>query len=154
MFEYFQQEDGSTTRNFGGLGLGLAISPRGIAEGIARQIVEMHGGKIWADSQGENQGATFTVRLPLLKGTTSEPENTVTDTALLATASPLLGIQALVVDNDTDAREFLAFLLQANGAKVTTAASGSQALQILQQTLPDILLSDIGMPGMDGMAIA
>lgn len=144
VFEYFRQEDGSTTRNFGGLGLGLAI---------ADQIVEMHGGRIWAASHGENQGATFTVRLPLLKGTTSEPENFLTEQALPVTASSLSGIRALVVDDDTDAREFLEFLLQANGATVITAASASDALQILQQSQPDILLSDIGMPEMDGYGL-
>ncbi|WP_199312560.1 GAF domain-containing protein [Microcoleus sp. FACHB-672] len=139
MFEYFRQEDGSTTRRFGGLGLGLAI---------ARQIVEMHGGTVRAESQGEGQGATFIVQLPAIKQTAlivSEPIQTKTDAGL-----PLEGIQILLVDDEPDTREFQAFLLEQNGAKVTAVASGLEALQALEQSIPDVLVSDIGMAQMDG----
>jgi CheY-like chemotaxis protein/anti-sigma regulatory factor (Ser/Thr protein kinase) len=139
IFEYFRQEDGSTTRKFGGLGLGLAI---------ARQIVEMHGGRVRAESQGEGQGATFIVQLPAMKQTASigsEPVQTQTDAGL-----PLEGIQILLVDDEPDTREFQAFLLEQNGAHVTAVASGLEALQALEQSIPDVLVSDIGMADMDG----
>jgi len=139
MFEYFRQEDGSTTRKFGGLGLGLAI---------ARQIVEMHGGTVRANSQGEGQGATFIVQLPAMKQTdtiVSEPIGTKTDAGL-----PLSGIQILLVDDEPDTREFQAFLLGQNGAHVRAVASGEEALQALEQSIPDVLVSDIGMADMDG----
>jgi PAS domain S-box-containing protein len=139
MFEYFRQEDGSTTRKFGGLGLGLAI---------ARQIVEMHGGTVRAESQGEGQGATFIVQLPAMKQTASigsEPVQTQTGAGL-----PLEGIHILLVDDEPDTREFQAFLLEQSGAKVTAVASGLEALQALEQSIPDLLVSDIGMAQMDG----
>ena len=139
VFEYFRQEDASTTRRFGGLGLGLAI---------ARQIVEMHGGRIRAESAGEDQGTTFTVELPLLKSATPEPQNAVPP--LSSEPVALASIQVLIVDDDVDTREFLAFLLQESGATVTAAASGVEALQHIKQATPDVLLSDIGMPEMDG----
>jgi CheY-like chemotaxis protein len=121
------------------LGLGLAI---------ARQIVEMHGGKVWAESQGEGQGATFIVQLPALPQPTSiidAPSQPPTAAGL-----PLEGIQVLLVDDEPDTREFQAFLLEQSGAKVTAVASGLAALQALEQAVPDVLVSDIGMAGMDG----
>jgi PAS domain S-box-containing protein len=139
MFEYFRQEDGSTTRQFGGLGLGLAI---------ARQIVELHGETVRAESQGEGQGATFTVQLLVMQQTTlivSEPSEPQTDAGL-----PLAGIQILLVDDEPDTREFQAFLLEQNGAIVIAVASGLEALQVLEQSTPDVLVSDIGMAEMDG----
>jgi PAS domain S-box-containing protein len=145
VFEYFRQEDGSTTRKFGGLGLGLAI---------ARQIVEMHGGTISASSAGEGRGATFTVRLPLLHSAHSDPVRSLNSTASSPEdLTPLVGIRALIVDDDADARELLTFLLEVNGAMVTTADSAVQALHLIEQSRPDILLSDIGMPDMDGYTL-
>jgi PAS domain S-box-containing protein len=139
VFEYFRQEDGSTTRKFGGLGLGLAI---------VRQIVEMHGGTVRAESAGENQGATFTVQLPAMQQLTlsmTEPINAQT-----GTETPLENVKILLVDDDTDTREFQAFLLEQNGAKVTAVASGLEVLQALDRFIPDVLVSDVGMAQMNG----
>ncbi|MDZ8070342.1 MAG: YlcI/YnfO family protein [Nostoc sp. DedQUE08] len=141
VFEYFRQEDGSTTRKFGGLGLGLAI---------VRQIVEMHGGTVTAESPGENQGATFIIQLPLIqqaraKLNASEPIYTQTEAEV-----PLDGVKILLVDDEPDTREFQAFVLSQSGANVTAVASGLEALQALDQFSFDVLVSDIGMPEMDG----
>jgi PAS domain S-box-containing protein len=142
VFDYFRQADGATTRKFGGLGLGLAI---------VRHLTELHGGTVTAQSLGEGQGATFIVRLPLLKeaaGLENQPSpNCSTDE--LAT-SPLAGLSILVVDDDADTREYLSFVLEQAGATVICAASADEALQVLVQSTPDLLLSDIGMPEMDG----
>ncbi|MEH2369836.1 hybrid sensor histidine kinase/response regulator [Nostoc sp.] len=142
MFDYFRQGDSTTTRRFGGLGLGLAI---------ARHLIEMHGGTIGAESLGEEQGAIFTVRLPLIKdGATIEDDtNTDSSTAIFA-SSPLMGLQVLVVDDNDDSRDFFSFVLEQFGAIVTAVASGYEALQALTESKPDILLSDIGMPEMNG----
>ena len=137
VFEHFRQEDGATTRKFGGLGLGLAI---------VRQIVEMHGGTIAAHSLGEGQGATFTLHLPLAPcfserlSTESSPDS----------SGDLTGTRILVVDDETDSREFVAFVLEQAGAIVTSTASGIEALQVVEQSVPDLIVSDIGMPEMDG----
>ncbi|MBD2449783.1 response regulator [Nostoc sp. FACHB-152] len=139
VFEYFRQEDGSTTRQFGGLGLGLAI---------VRQIVEMHGGKVTAESQGENQGATFIIKLPLMQQATSSASEPIHPQA--EAEVPLDGVQILLVDDEPDTREFQAFVLSQSGANVTAVASGEEALQALEQFIPDVLVSDIGMAQMDG----
>ena len=141
VFDYFRQEDGSTTRRFGGLGLGLAI---------AQQIIELHGGKIWVESAGEGQGATFAFQLPGLDTVESAIE--ATPASPLSTL-PLAGICALIVDDSADTRDLLAFLLEANGAIVTVATTAAEALQALESTTPNVLLSDIGMPDMDGYAL-
>jgi PAS domain S-box-containing protein len=137
VFDHFRQEDSATTRKFGGLGLGLAI---------VRQIVELHGGRVEAASLGEGQGAMFTVKIPVsLPSQQSQPDDSTS-----ATIADLSGIAVLVVDDDADSREFTTFVLAQAHAIVTTAASGWEALQILAQSMPDVLVSDIGMPGMDG----
>jgi len=137
VFEHFRQEDGATTRQFGGLGLGLAI---------VRQIVELHGGRATVESQGEGQGAIFTVQIPLAPQL-SKP--------LMVKASPeirrdLQGIRILVVDDDPDSREMIAFVLEQAGAIVNSFESGMDALQAIETEIPDIIVSDIGMPEMDG----
>ncbi|MBD1940936.1 PAS domain S-box protein, partial [Coleofasciculus sp. FACHB-712] len=140
VFDYFRQEDGTTTRQFGGLGLGLAI---------VRHFTELHGGTVQADSLGQNLGATFTIRLPL---NLVEPEPS-SDRRHSESATDLAGVRVLVVDDDADMRELAAFTLTQSGAEVTTAASGVQALTHLNQSVPDLLLCDIGMPEMDGYAL-
>ncbi|MEG4089574.1 ATP-binding protein [Microcoleus sp. Pol12B4] len=140
VFEHFRQEDGAITRKFGGLGLGLAI---------ARQIVELHGGKIWVESRGEGQGATFTVELPLLH--TANPVEEVADTTEARWDDlHLASVRVLVVDDEQDSGDFVAFVAEEAGAKVTAVGSAIEALQLLSTTPFDILLCDIGMPDMDG----
>ncbi|MEH2086083.1 hybrid sensor histidine kinase/response regulator [Nostoc sp.] len=142
VFDYFRQGDSTTTRRFGGLGLGLAI---------ARHLIEMHGGRIWAESLGEDKGAIFTVRLPLIKNSATIEDDTNTDSSTAVfSSSPLMGLQVLVVDDNDDTRDFFSFVLEQFGAIVTAVASGYEALQALTQSKPDILLSDIGMPEMNG----
>ncbi len=142
VFDYFRQEDGKTTRQFGGLGLGLAI---------VRHLVELHGGIVKADSPGEGLGTTFTVKLPLM-----DVHSTVTLDRLPAEPSlDLHDVQVLVIDDETDSREFVAFVLEQAGARVLTATSASEGLamltqSVLTQSLPDVVLSDIGMPDIDG----
>jgi PAS domain S-box-containing protein len=141
VFDYFRQADGTTTRTFGGLGLGLAI---------VRKVVEMHGGKVQAESPGEGLGATFTVEVPLLvrseqvrpeenKSLDSQPESSL-----------LSDTQILVVDDEPDIRDLVSFILQDYGVQVTAVSSAQEALQALSESIPDVLISDIGMPKTDG----
>jgi signal transduction histidine kinase/ActR/RegA family two-component response regulator len=149
IFERFRQADSATTRSHGGLGLGLAI---------VRHLVELHGGTIHADSLGEGQGATFKVKLPLTalrQQTSSRTKISPTDEpGVPLNGSPQLnGLQVLVVDDEVDARELLTTLLEQRGAFVTAAASVEEALKLIEQSTPDVLVSDIGMPGEDGYAL-
>ncbi|OYD99888.1 PAS domain S-box protein [Nostoc sp. 'Peltigera membranacea cyanobiont' 232] len=142
VFDYFRQADAKTTRVFGGLGLGLAI---------VRHLVELHGGTVQAESLGEGQGATFSVRLPLLKNSELRVSSGEASQAELSTDDTLLlGVQILLVDDQADVREFFSFALEQYGATVTAVESAAEALETLVQSKPDILLSDIGMPLMDG----
>lgn len=137
VFDYFRQEDGATTRKFGGLGLGLAI---------VHHLVELHGGTVAAKSPGEGQGSTFTVRLPLI----ADGPQTNWESQPIEPALDLTGIQALVVDDDADSRAFIAFLVEQQGARAVTAASADEAIAAVIHCQPDVLLSDIGMPDVDG----
>ncbi|WP_448265053.1 ATP-binding protein [Nostoc sp. DSM 114159] len=142
VFDYFRQADSTSTRNFGGLGLGLAI---------VRNIIEMHGGIVKADSHGEGQGAIFTVSLPLLPDESPRLTDGQNYSAFLATNSlPLNDIRILVVDDDTDSRDFVAFVLEQDGAFVMAVSSAEEALQALAEVKLDVLVSDISMPDIDG----
>ncbi|HEY9829532.1 MAG TPA: PAS domain S-box protein [Stenomitos sp.] len=140
IFESFRQEDVSTTRKYGGLGLGLAI---------VRSLVEAHGGTISAESPGEGQGATFIVRLPLLD---AEPQIDQTD-QFSEHALNLNGIRVLTVDDEPDVRELFSVLLTEYGAEVLTVASATEVLATLESFQPDVLVSDIGLPEMDGYTL-
>jgi PAS domain S-box-containing protein len=140
IFESFRQEDASTTRKYGGLGLGLAI---------VRYLVEAHGGTIWVDSQGEGKGATFTVQLPLLNSETTENQLET----LASDELDLTGIRVLTVDDEPDTRELLTAVLSAYGADVLTVNSAAEVLANLATFQPDVLVSDIGMPEMDGYTL-
>jgi PAS domain S-box-containing protein len=142
VFECFRQSDASITRTHGGLGLGLAI---------VRHLVELHGGTVKAESSGEGQGATFTVKIPMMEGAGGAGEAGGAGGELHP--SPLTGVQILVVDDETDTREFLTFVLDECGAKVTAVSSAAEALEALQRFQPDALVSDIGMPNQDGYSL-
>jgi PAS domain S-box-containing protein len=139
VFDYFRQEDGTTTRKFGGLGLGLAI---------VRHITELHGGTVRAESPGEGLGATFIVQLPLIPVLmdVDEPEET-------PTVISLSGLRVLAVDDDDDIRALIEFILQQAGAEVRVVASVTEALQQLETFSPELLISDIGMPDQDGYTL-
>jgi CheY-like chemotaxis protein/anti-sigma regulatory factor (Ser/Thr protein kinase) len=137
VFDSFRQADSRSTRKFGGLGLGLAI---------VKHIVEMHGGTVTAQSSGEGQGSTFTVKLPLM-----QVRNQITqDIEQPQNPSELDGVKVLLVDDETDSRELAAFVLQTSGAEVTQAKSALAALQALMESKPDVLVLDIGMPEING----
>ena len=141
IFDYFRQQDSSYSRKFGGLGLGLSL---------VHHLVELHGGTVQAESFGEGKGASFTVRLPLML----ESSITIQGETQKDDSSPdLSGVRVLVVDDEPDNRDFLVFLLEAYGASVRAAASGHEALSSLVEEQPDLLVSDIGMPEMDGYTL-
>ena len=145
IFDRFRQADTSLTRKYGGLGLGLAI---------VRNLVELHGGDVTAESVGEGQGATFTLRLPLLPSKTIVIPRPVESRSPLAAMTDLRGLHVLVVDDDDDARQSIATLLTTREATVTTAASGSEALEALRRGgREDVLVIDIGMPQLDGYSL-
>lgn len=137
VFERFRQGDGLNSRSRNGLGLGLAI---------ANQLVEMHGGTISAHSDGLGLGATFTVKLPLLKDLKQE-QQARSDSSCV---TPLHGLKILAVDDDVDNLELIAEILQGEGANVTALSQADAALQILPELNPDVLVSDIGMQPIDG----
>jgi len=143
VFERFRQADSSHSREHGGLGLGLSI---------ARQLVELHGGRINATSAGPDRGTSFTVELPLapLHAPTPAERAFVRSASAPLESEDLKGISVLLVDDQPDALEGLARLLRAGSARVATAASGPEALELLRTDVFDVLLSDIGMPGQDG----
>jgi len=149
VFDRFRQQDSSTTRRYGGLGLGLAI---------VRYLAEIHGGHVQVESPSKDQGTTFTVRLPLQ----SQPGQRVTaaPTRELGSKTPssqaaetLAGTTILVVEDEPDMSDWLTYTLRLQGAKVTVADSATAALQVINQSVPDLLISDIGMPGEDGLSL-
>ncbi|WP_437331444.1 ATP-binding protein [Sorangium sp. So ce394] len=169
VFERFRQHDAATQRRHGGLGLGLAI---------CRQLVELHGGTLSADSRGEGLGAVFTVALPLADAVPRDAGSRAAwpaaaaprrpaaaapregaaapaEVGPAAPARPLAGVRVLLVEDDSDTREVLVCTLEAQGAEVTAVGSPQAALDALEPAgspaeRPQVLLSDLGMPGMDG----
>jgi len=149
IFNRFAQQDSTTTRTHGGLGIGLAI---------VRDLVRRQGGKVTAESAGEGKGATFTVQLPLIVG--SQASNAMfaassknSDTNSNTNANDLAGLKILVVDDDPGIVEVFVETLTSYGAKVFTASSSAGALSALAEKKPDILVSDIAMPGEDGYSL-
>jgi CheY-like chemotaxis protein len=141
IFERFRQADASKTRSHTGLGLGLAI---------VRHLVELHGGSVYAASKGEGKGATFTVQLP----TQDAPSIRVEDSMVGSQEFPtLIGLKILVVDDDLDNRELIAFVLEQQQAQVSVAGSAAEAFDVFSQLDIDILISDIGMPDEDGYSL-
>jgi PAS domain S-box-containing protein len=151
VFDRFRQADGGTARRHGGLGLGLAI---------VKQLIELHGGSVRVKSGGAGLGATFTVNLPLLV-VHPEPVTEVerrhpsawSTPAIRDTCVEIEGVRVLVVDDEPDARGLIKRVLEECKAVVTTAASAQEALELLRTHAPDVLVSDIGMPGEDGYAL-
>jgi PAS domain S-box-containing protein len=147
LFERFRRLEGGSTRQHGGLGLGLSI---------VRHLVELHGGTVHATSGAPGQGALFTVRLPRAPARpaqgSSEPVPLANDTAP-STWPALSGRRILVVDDEDDSREMLRVMMEDHGAHVTTASSATEALRLLVAGKPELLVSDIGMPGEDGYAL-
>lgn len=152
VFERFRQADSTSTRKHGGVGLGLAI---------VRHLVELHGGSVEASSQGLGLGAEFVVQLPLIAlrslPLAADKERRAQPTVSLLNApeaAPRLdGVHVLVVDDHADTRALLARVLEGCGARVSLAASAAEALGKLQLLRPDVLLSDVGMPGEDGYTL-
>ena len=143
VFERFRQADSSTTRAFGGLGLGLSI---------VKQLAELHGGTVRAKSTGENQGATFSVSLPLapLRSIESREHPTSLKAPAIDCEVDLEGINVLLVDDEPDARALITRVLTQCRATVQAAASADEGLALLRKYEPDLIISDIGMPGKDG----
>jgi len=146
VFERFRQADSGISRERGGLGLGLSI---------ARQLTEMHGGTIDVSSGGINQGTTFRLKIPLMvvqpvreDGSRVHPRSGLSARRLATT--DLRGVSVLAVDDEPDALALVSEVLQAAGARVSTAASAADALAILDAEVPDVVVADLGMPTVDG----
>ena len=143
VFDRFRQADSSMSRSHGGLGLGLAI---------VRHIVELHGGTVRAASAGEGQGATFTIHLPIAEGT--HDARPAAATALEPAAGARLNRRTiLVVEDHADARELIAAVLESAGARVLVASSAEDAIEQVRRIRPDVLVTDLGLPGEDGYGL-
>jgi CheY-like chemotaxis protein len=141
VFTAFSQADASTTRSFGGLGLGLAI---------CKELVELHGGTIHAESVGPDKGATFTVRLPLAGTGHSGRGASRKEVSEPLAADGIDGARVLLVEDENETREVLSKLLSKNGAQVLAVDTAAKAMQEFEKSRPDLIVSDIGLPGVDG----
>lgn len=139
VFDRFLQGDSSITRAYGGLGLGLAI---------VRHLVELHGGTVYAESEGEAKGSTFSVMFPLIANRSVLPSDR--DSGFIAVAPSLDGVRVLVVDDEPDSGQILSRVIAQSGADVRTCESAHEAFELLKDWKPDVLMSDIAMPGEDG----
>jgi PAS domain S-box-containing protein len=150
VFDRFRQADSSTTRNVGGLGLGLAI---------VRYLVELHGGSVHAESEGENLGATFTISLPVRvragqdRRARTQPSAVKSVPRVATTSQALQGVGVLIVDDDAETRELLQAIVGSAGAEVMVAASAREAVDVFDRRRPDLIVSDVGMPGEDGYSL-
>jgi signal transduction histidine kinase/ActR/RegA family two-component response regulator len=143
VFDRFRQGDASLTRQYGGLGLGLAI---------VKQLVELHGGTVRAESAGAGKGSSFIVNLPLtaVGGSLKNGPYGVERSAFNGRVPSFAGLKVLVIDDELDARELIKRILARYSADVTTATSATEGLEILKAERPDLIISDIGMPGKNG----
>jgi len=144
LFERYHQADASGSRRRGGLGLGLTL---------VRQLVEMHGGSVTADSEGEGKGAIFTVKLPVRAIYTAETERAL---GARGQTNSLNGVWVIVVDDEANARELIMSVLESSGARVTAFASAEEALNLMMDVAaprPDALVCDLAMPGADGFSL-
>ncbi len=146
VFDRFRQAESTSTRSHGGLGLGLSI---------VRHLIELHGGMVEVDSPGEGLGATFTVRLPLRAELAEDPLDQTAVSAQLGWSAPdrLAGVRVMVVEDEDDTRELLKTALEQCGAEVVDFGSVPAALDSFERGAPDVLLSDLGMPGEDGYSL-
>jgi CheY-like chemotaxis protein len=146
VFDRFRQGESGTTRTHSGLGLGLAI---------VRHIVELHGGRVEVTSPGKGRGATFRFTLPAHVETRPAVSTaaTVTQAAPSEVRTPLTGLHALVVDDDRDARELVAEVLRSHGMRVTMVGSAAEGLAALDRSVPDVIVSDLAMPELDGFEL-
>ncbi len=144
VFDRFRQADSSTTRSIGGLGLGLAI---------VRHLVELHGGTVQAESPGNGLGATFAAAFPLIPTRVESPPLRSTDGHTSNGSAALDGLRVLVVDDEPDARLVISNLIARTGAEVKTCGSAREALELIEHWRPDVLMSDIAMPGEDGYSL-
>ena len=144
VFDRFRQADASTTRIHGGLGLGLSI---------VHQLVDLHGGSVSVNSEGEGKGATFTIILPFV-GVISQKETEPANEPISFEGLPSLqGLKVLVVDDEADTRELIREVLKDCGSEVITSCSAAEAIEALELHKPDILISDLGMPDEDGYSL-
>jgi CheY-like chemotaxis protein len=146
VFDRFRQAESTLTRSHGGLGLGLSI---------VRNLVELHGGTMEVDSQGEGMGATFTVRLPLRAELAEDPldQTGISKPRSWSVPDRLTGVRVMIVEDEDDTRELLVTALEQCGAEVVAFATVSEALDSFERRAPDVLLSDLGVPGEDGYSL-